>query len=108
MSVDRSRRQFIRSASLAAAALPAFNIIARPALSETIIGHGNFRYRVHKDWGNLDPATTPVKNCHEMVVDRKGRLIMVTDETKNNIIIYDRSGKLIDRKSTRLNSSYRT
>ena len=30
-----------------------------------------------------------------MVVDRKGRLIMVTDETKNNIIIYDRSGKLI-------------
>jgi hypothetical protein len=30
-----------------------------------------------------------------MVMDKKGRLIMVTDETKNNIIIYDRSGKLI-------------
>lgn len=30
-----------------------------------------------------------------MVMDKKGRLIMITDETKNNIIIYDKSGKLI-------------
>lgn len=95
MSASPSRRRFLKSTSLAAAALPVFNIIARPELSETIIGHGGFRYRVHKDWGNLDPASTPVKNCHEMVMDRKGRLIMVTDETKNNIIIYDRSGKLL-------------
>ncbi len=64
-------------------------------LEEEIIGHGKFKYRVHKNWGDLDPASTPVKNCHEMVMDKKGRLIMVTDETKNNIIIYDRSGKLI-------------
>ena len=28
-------------------------------------------------------------------MDNKGRLIMVTDETKNNIIIYDKSGKLL-------------
>jgi len=75
--------------------MPVFNIISKPLLDEEIIGHGNFRYRVHKSWGNLDPAKTPVKNCHEMVMDKKGRLIMVTDETKNNIIIYDRSGKLI-------------
>ena len=75
--------------------LPSFNIIKTPVLSEEIIGHGKFRYRVHKAWGNLDPSSTPVKNCHEMVLDKKGRLIMVTDETKNNIIIYDRSGKLL-------------
>lgn len=64
-------------------------------MAEETIGHGDYRYRVHKAWGNLDPSTTPVKNCHEMVMDSKGRLIMVTDETKNNIIIYDRSGKLL-------------
>jgi len=75
--------------------LPSFNIIKTPVLSEEIIGHGKFKYRVHKAWGNLDPSSTPVKNCHEMVLDKKGRLIMVTDETKNNIIVYDRSGKLI-------------
>src|SRR5690606_6869010 len=98
-----SRREFLRvtasaSAILAtgtASAVPLFNIIRKPAMTDEIIGHGDFRYRVHKSWGNLDPATTPVKNCHEMVMDRKGRLIMVTDETKNNIIIYDRSGKLL-------------
>lgn len=92
-----TRREFIRTAGLTGAALtlPIFNIISKPVLSEEIIGHGDFRYRVHKAWGNLDPASTPVKNCHEMVMDRKGRLIMVTDETRNNIIVYDRSGKLI-------------
>lgn len=30
-----------------------------------------------------------------MVMDQKGRLIMITDEPKNNIIIYDQGGKLI-------------
>ncbi len=91
-----SRREFIKKSVLTAAfAMPLFNIISKPMLEEEIIGHGKFRYRVHKNWGNLDPSKTPVKNCHEMVMDKKGRLIMVTDETKNNIIIYDRSGKLI-------------
>lgn len=93
----RSRRDFLKvtAATGAAFSLPVFNIISKPLLDEEVIGHGNFRYRVHQSWGNLDPAKTPVKNCHEMVMDSKGRLIMVTDEIKNNIIMYDRSGKLI-------------
>jgi hypothetical protein len=93
----KSRRNFLKTTALAGAAfsLPVFNIIGKPVLEEEIIGHGDFRYRVHKAWGNLDPEKTPVKNCHEMVMDSKGRLIMITDEIKNNIIIYDRSGKLI-------------
>jgi hypothetical protein len=91
-----SRRDFLKTTALTGAAcLPVFNIIGKPVLEDEIIGHGDFRYRVHKAWGNLDPARTPVKNCHEMVMDSKGRLIMITDEVKNNIIIYDRSGKLI-------------
>lgn len=35
-----------------------------------------------------------------MVMDSKGRLIMITDETKNNILIYDKSGKLLDSWGT--------
>jgi outer membrane protein assembly factor BamB len=93
----QSRRDFLKVTSAAGVAfsLPVFNIISKPILDEEVIGHGNYRYKVHKSWGNLDPEKTPVKNCHEMVMDKKGRLIMVTDEIKNNIIIYDRSGKLI-------------
>lgn len=63
---------------------------------QNILGHGDFQYRVHKDWGTLDASDTPVNNCHEMVMDSKGRLIMITDEVRNNIIIYDKSGKLLD------------
>ena len=95
-----NRRNFLRSSGSAAAgavALPYFYIgQAKPKLSDEVIGHGKFKYRVHKAWGDLDPAKRPVKNCHEMVMDSKGRLIMVGDETKNNILIYDKSGKLLD------------
>ena len=95
--MKKSRREFLKATTLTSAAisLPIFNILSKPELGDEIIGHGNFRYKVHKAWGNLDPATTPVKNCHEMVMDKKGRLIMITDEVKNNIIIYDKSGKLL-------------
>lgn len=93
----KTRREFLKISALSGAALtlPSFNIIRKPELGDEIIGHGDFRYRVHKAWGNLDPAKTPVKNCHEMVMDANGRLIMITDEVKNNIIIYDKSGKLL-------------
>ena len=95
-----NRREFLNtSAKIAAGAflIPHFNIAkSNSQLKEEIIGHADFKYRVHKEWGNLDPSKTPVKNCHEMVMDAKGRLIMVGDETKNNILIYDKSGKLLD------------
>ncbi len=67
-----------------------------PELGTEVLGHNGYRYRVKKEWGNLNPSQTPVKNCHEMVMDSKGRLVMVTDETKNNIIVYDKSGKLLE------------
>ncbi|CAN5450484.1 peptidylglycine monooxygenase-like protein [soil metagenome] len=96
-----ARRKFIKSAlatgaGIAVAPTMGFTILKpKPKLSEQILGHGNYRYKVHKEWGNLDRSKTPVINCHEMVMDSKGRLIMVTDDTHNNIIIYDKSGKLI-------------
>ena len=72
----------------------------KPKLGDDILGHRDFTYRVHKQWGDLDPSTTPVNNCHEMIMDNAGRLIMVGDETKNNILIYDKSGKLLDSWGT--------
>lgn len=36
-----------------------------------------------------------------MVMDSKGRLIMVGDHTKNNVFIYDKSGKLLDHLGIR-------
>ncbi|MGB3589046.1 MAG: 6-bladed beta-propeller, partial [Tunicatimonas sp.] len=96
-----SRRNFLKgtTALAGAAFITPYNFYiqpTKPKLMEDIIGHGDFKYRVHKEWGDLNPSETPVNNCHEMVMDSQGRLIMITDETKNNIIIYDKSGKLLD------------
>jgi len=98
------RRTFTKKASILGVTgivTSHFNIgKSKPKLHEEIIGHGDYRYRVHKDWGNLDPIKYPVNNCHEMVMDSKGRLIMIGDEYKNNILIYDKSGKLLDAWGT--------
>lgn len=99
-----NRRNFLKTsawAGIAGPLVPHFYIRkSSPRLSEEIIGHGDFRYRVHLDWGQLDAQQHPVKNCHEMVMDKQGRLIMIGDETQNNILIYDKSGKLLDHWGT--------
>ena len=105
-----NRREYLRrsaSAVAGAALLPLTHtvgveirsapaVIIKPRLSDLVIGHGDFRYRVEEEWGNLNPDSTPVNNCHEMIQDASGRLLMITDETSNNILIYDKSGKLLD------------
>ncbi|KQS33250.1 6-bladed beta-propeller [Dyadobacter sp. Leaf189] len=99
MSYTPSRRQFAKVTAATAAAIafkPFYILNAKPKADGETIGHGNFRYKVNQSWGNLDASKFPVNNCHEMVQDSKGRLIMVTDEIKNNILIYDRSGKLLE------------
>jgi len=54
------------------------------------------RYTLDKTWGQLDSVKYPVKDCHEMVQDKKGRIILLTNETKNNVLIYNKSGKLLE------------
>jgi peptidylamidoglycolate lyase len=90
-----NRKQFIKHSSIAAAGLlyaPAVIGVAKP---ETILGHNNKRYRINTEWSRLKAVDYPVKDCHEMVQDKKGRIILLTNETKNNVLIYDKSGKLI-------------
>jgi len=79
--------------------------LAAPSLSfgrkdEIIIGHNDFKYKVNMGWGILDAEKNPVNNCHEMVEDASGRLFMLTDETQNNVLIYDKRGKLLDAWGT--------
>lgn len=62
---------------------------------DLIIGHGDFKYKVDANWGALDKSVNPVSDCHEMVQDSKGRIILLTNNTKNNVIIYNKDGKLL-------------
>lgn len=60
------------------------------------IGHGKFRYRINARWCKANADTHPVKNCHEMVFDKSGRIFMTTDDTRNNILIFNKDGVVLD------------
>ncbi len=84
------RRNFIKNSALGAAAF-----MAPPLHNDMTLGHNNKRYRLNTAWSKADAARHPVKDCHEMVQDKLGRIILLTNETANNVLIYDRSGKLL-------------
>lgn len=60
-----------------------------------IIGHGTHRYEVLAGWGDLNAEKYPVADCHEMAVDKAGRIFLLTNETRNNILVYNSFGRLI-------------
>ena len=89
------RRSFIKTSAIASASF----FIAKDLLAKDdgpIYGHGTMRYRMDNKWSKADPNINPVNDCHEMVQDKKGRILLLTNETKNNVMIYSKSGKLLD------------
>ena len=101
-----SRRNFLKNSSMATALTLAgtstgfSNESAGLLADDSIIGHGEFKYKVDKAWAKISVNSNPLFNCHEMVQDSKGRLIMLGDHTQNNILIFDKSGKLLDNWGT--------
>ncbi len=92
------RRNFIQHTALATtgilAGMPVLNAMA--PYKDMIIGHGSHQYKIDMNWGALNSNFYPVNDCHEMVQNSKGRIILLTNHTKNNVIVYDKSGKLIE------------
>jgi len=91
------RRNFLHSSWLALGA--AFSQQGLRGDVAPLLGQGDFRYRVVPGWGVLD-AKTPVKNCHGIVTDRQGNIILLTDHVSNNILIYDKAGRLLHKWGT--------
>jgi peptidylamidoglycolate lyase len=60
-----------------------------------VLGQAPFRYRAHRHWGVLDRAHYPVKDCHGITEDRNGRIILLTNDTHNNLVAYDKGGKFL-------------
>ena len=65
-------------------------------LNDRIIGHGDFKFKLDKKWSSQDIYKHPVNHCHEMVIDSRNRLYMTTTHVKNNILVYNRDGKVLD------------
>ena len=94
-----SRRNFLAATAAASAACLA-GVSARAAGPATqpdaVLGQGDYRYKVVPGWGVLDPKKNPVNDCHSMVQDAKGRILLLTNDTHNNVIIYDKAGRMLD------------
>ena len=99
---NASRRDFMKkiglaTGTLATSSLAGFNIVKAGRKPEIdILGHGDYQYKIVRDWSTLDKLKYPLLNCHEMVMDSRGRLIMIGDHPQNNVLVFDKSGKLLD------------
>ncbi len=103
-----SRRSLLRGTTVSAAAA-SLGIFGKGANADThskteagetscdgeILGQGDFRYRARRYWGRLDRAKYPVRDCHGIAEDRNGRIVLLTNDTHNNLIAYDKPGKFL-------------
>jgi peptidylamidoglycolate lyase len=93
------RRSFIKQSALVSGSF----FIRKDMLAKPIgpvYGQGSMRYRMDTEWSKADSQKNPVNDCHEMVQDAKGRILLLTNETKNNVLIYNKSGKLLETWGT--------
>ena len=96
-----NRRSFIQKSLIASTALHAVPQLLIPSDPDSLIlGHNSHRYQLDSQWGALDPQRYPVRDCHEMVQDSKGRILLLTNHTQNNVLVYDKSGKLLESWGT--------
>ena len=89
------RRKFIRNSSLALTGVVLTKDLFKKPFQKAY-GYNGMLYTVDTAWSKADSQQYPVNDCHEMVQDKKGRILLLTNETHNNILIYDTNGQLID------------
>jgi peptidylamidoglycolate lyase len=92
------RRDFLRNSSMAMAGL-----ITVPNVrfnDDLVLGQHKKRYKIDTKWSQADVSRYPVNDCHEMIQDKQGRIILLTNETKNNVLIYAKDGKLLSNWGT--------
>lgn len=78
-------------------------LCSSPSLADDVLGQGNFRYRVVPGWGRGALAQVSVKNGHALAFDAQGRLLFLTDDPKNNVVILDAdTGALIKHWTARM------
>ena len=107
---NNSRRNFIRNSAIVglgiASADKTFPITSKSKSLENTVGHNGFTYKVDKSWSKQNVNIYPVHHCHEMVMDKKGRLFMTTTHKKNNVLVYNKDGKVLDGWSVGFNGAH--
>lgn len=89
-----NRKKFIQQTGIISGGL-LLNTGIQAKDKKPVFGHNGMQYSMDEKWGTLNTEKYPVKDCHEMVQDSKGRILLLTNETKNNVLVYNKSGKLL-------------
>ena len=89
------RRAFIRNSSLALSGIVITKDLLKKPKQKTY-GYNGMLYTLDTSWSKADTRQYPVNDCHEMVQDKKGRILLLTNETHNNVLIYNSNGQLMD------------
>jgi peptidylamidoglycolate lyase len=88
------RRDFIkRTAAVTSAALLTNHKLF--AMGDEIIGQNERKYRLDKNWVKSTGSGLPVNDCHEMIQDNNKRIVLLTNETKNNVIFFNKDGTVV-------------
>lgn len=100
----QSRRVFLQTAAALGMGASIGPVLAQRAGRSTTdpmtLGHGGHRFRVVRGWGQESAQAVKVSHCHEMVQARDGRLFMFGNDTRNNMLIFNRDGKVLDTWGT--------
>lgn len=89
-----NRNTFIKKSAFAAGSVLLMNNLFGKPTRKTW-GYNGMQYTLDTAWSQADAAKYPVNDCHEMVQDKQGRLFLLTNETRNNVLVYSTSGKLL-------------
>lgn len=73
-----------------------------PAAEPAVLGQGEFRYRAVDGWARDALAKVKVKNGHGLAIDRAGRILFLTDQPENNIVILSAAGGLLGTWTARM------
>lgn len=70
------------------------------AVEGDILGQGALQYRVVSGWGDVSADMITLQNCHALRQDASGRIVMINTGPKNNVIIYNAAGKMVETWGT--------
>lgn len=61
-----------------------------------VLGHGSKKYQLHKHWCKAIPSANPVNDAHEMAISSNGLIYLLTNDTKNNILVFNKDGHVVN------------
>ena len=72
------------------------------AADPTLLGQGDFRYRAVEGWARVALSKVKVKNGHGLAIDSAGRILFLTDDPQNNLIVLNAAGELLETWTARM------